>query len=117
MSPHLEKKLLEKFPELYRRYYWGVMQSPMGWGFECPDEWYDSICLLSRKITDYMKKHNCVIEADQVKEKFGTFCFYWSCDDMGEDFSGRIWNDIENMIKKCQRDLSPDIEKTNLEEF
>lgn len=117
MSPHLEKKLLEKFPDLYKKYYLGVGQSPMGWGFDCPDDWYESICLLSRKITNYMREHNCVIEADQVKEKFGSFCFYWSYEGALDKDHTDIYNDIEGMIRECQRDIAAQGGKSRLEEF
>ncbi len=76
MNKENTKKLLEAFPKLYRQYYLSPQESCMHWGFDCPDEWFPVIYELSEKITTYMNEKNILIEASQVKEKFGGLRFY-----------------------------------------
>jgi hypothetical protein len=66
----------------------------MCWGFDCGDGWYGIIDTLCQKIQDYVdeiQKRNfgkrgeslsdMQVEATQVKEKYGTLCFYVNCSD------------------------------------
>lgn len=101
MSPELDKKLCEKYPELFRDRHGDPTQTLMCWGFNCGDGWYsliDSICeylmadvnrLEDRihsefyKSEDKTKFREELIEARknipvvvQVKEKFGGLRFY-----------------------------------------
>ena len=101
MSPELDKKLCEKYPELFRDRNANPHKTAMCWGFECGDAWYaliDSICehlmagvnRLEDRIKaefyeeeDKSKFREELIEARknipvvfQVKEKFGGLRFY-----------------------------------------
>lgn len=70
-------KLYEKYPELYRGRTKPLQQSLMAWGFQCPDEWFTLIDVLSGLITNHCNKNNLDIpEVFQVKEKFGGLRFY-----------------------------------------
>lgn len=90
MSPDLEKKLLEKYPELYDyKSEDGKSSYISHYGFSHGDGWFNIIDCLSATIADVMKAHpgrrhltpkefNEIIQVRvaQVKEKFGTLRFY-----------------------------------------
>ena len=86
MHEDLDKKSCEKYPEIFRNRHEPVTKTPMGWGFECGDGWYDLIDTLCHNIQHYIdwenkypKAHAENIEqvvASQVKEKFGGLRFY-----------------------------------------
>jgi len=83
MIEDLDKKLCEKYPEIFRNRHAPVTQTPMGFGFECGDGWFDLIDTLCRNIQHhvdwYSTSHPDKIEppiAAQVKEKFGGLRFY-----------------------------------------
>jgi methylphosphotriester-DNA--protein-cysteine methyltransferase len=86
MSPDLEKKILEKYPDLY---YHDNDSSLMGYGFAHGDGWFNIIDCLSSTIThivknDKSRKHltpeefaeTRQVRVAQVKEKFGSLRFY-----------------------------------------
>jgi hypothetical protein len=78
MKKELELKLFEKYPTILRDYGGDKTQTCMHWGMECGDGWYDLLDSLLEKL-DYMSNHSGVqVIADQIKEKFGTLCFYYS---------------------------------------
>jgi hypothetical protein len=115
MSPELDKKLCEKYPEIFRDRHGDKMTTAMCWGFEHGDGWYnilDSMChLIQARIdsdSNYIKW--CLengttppekipqVVAVQAKEKFGTLRFYYDGGDniihgvvaMAEEISGHI---------------------------
>ena len=68
----------------------------MHWGFAHGDGWYKIIDGLSKELTDYAAEHKIVIEAAQVKEKFGTLSFYVT-------FTPKIhWGAIMAIIDKAE---------------
>lgn len=64
MSPELNKKLLDKYPEIF--------SGPMPFGFECGDGWFDLIDVLCQRLN----KLEPIPIAIQGKEKFGGLRFY-----------------------------------------
>lgn len=101
MSPKLDKKLCDNYPELFRDRNGDPSKTAMCWGFDCGDGWYsliESICeylmadvdrLKFRIESDYYddvtkeKMKQELVEAEnnipvvvQVKEKFGGLRFY-----------------------------------------
>ena len=66
MDDRLEKLLYEKYPKIF--------PTPLRWGFECRDGWYELIDELCRRITEYLEKHPTVssVVVIQVKQKFAT---------------------------------------------
>ena len=70
MKEELEKKLVEKYPNLYKDYGGDMTKTCMHWGFAHGDGWYNLIDELSTKL----EPHGIV--AAQVKEKFGGLRFY-----------------------------------------
>lgn len=105
MSPELERRLVEKYPELYAGRNETPDKSLMAFGFECEDEWFDLIDTLSahlmalaKELAEREPKFDGSFKATQVKEKYGTLSFYvGSCTDEGcaviqfaESMSARI---------------------------
>ena len=90
MSPELEKKLFEKYPDLYDYESGDGKSSDIShFGFSHGDGWYNIIDCLSVTIADLMKRHpgrkhltkeefeeTVQVRVSQVKEKFGTLRFY-----------------------------------------
>ena len=104
MREELDKKLCEKYPDIFRDRHAPITETPMGFGFECGDGWYDLIDALCKKIqhhvdweSKYPKPHEENIEqvvAIQVKEKFGGLRFY--CDG-GDDITRGMVSMAEEM--------------------
>ena len=76
MNKELQQKLYDRFPELYRQHSLDMRQTAMCWGFDVDDGWFDIIWTLSLALEDETKTSGTVIEAVQVKEKFGGLRFY-----------------------------------------
>lgn len=96
MDNNLEKKLVEKYPKLYRDYGGDPRETCMTWGFSCGDGWYSIIEELSEKIAE-LDKDNQVV-ADQVKEKFAGLRFYYHIE--GENNS--LFDKVEKLIAKAE---------------
>lgn len=87
MNPELDKVLCEKYPKIFKNRDGSVMETCMAWGFECDDGWFDVIDILCHEIQNHIdwkseniteeEKESLQVVADQVKEKFGTLCFYY----------------------------------------
>ena len=95
MSPELDKKLVETYPEIFRDRYSDIRSTAMCWGFECGDGWYDLVDSLCRKLTFLSKVSGLQIVADQVKEKFGTLRFYFHTEGETKEEG---WFDIVNDV-------------------
>jgi len=99
MKEELEKKLFEKYPEIFVQKDLPMSQTCMCWGIECGDGWYNIIDALCGRIMGYNRNLNWkiqrdiedgkakesdlipVIQATQVKEKFGGLRFYTNSTD------------------------------------
>lgn len=109
MSPELDKKLCEKYPEIFRDRNAPMTQTCMCWGFDVEDGWYPLIDNLCRLIMWHCRNYKWNTEtkkydeleppvATQVKEKMGTLRFYTSGGDdaiynyisFAESMSGKI---------------------------
>ena len=96
MRQELDEKLCRKFPNLYRDRNGRPQDTAMCWGFSCGDGWFEIIRDLSRKITEL--DPNCV--ALQVKEKFGSLCFYE--DDTTDEVHDAIEEAERKSAKTCE---------------
>lgn len=82
MKDELDKKLVKKYPKIFADRYKSMQETCMCWGFEHNDGWYNLINNLCEMIQHHLD-HNCKdseihqVVADQVKEKYGTLCFYY----------------------------------------
>ncbi len=77
MKQELQEKLFRHFPEIFVGRHKTLQESLMPFGIECGDGWEPLIRALCEYI-DFQVLKNGVppVEAVQVKEKFGTLCFY-----------------------------------------
>lgn len=102
VSPELEQKLVEKYPDLFRNKGASPKESLMCFGCECGDGWYAILDNLFGYIADVRENRlrlldlkpelatpeneGCVdfqcppVILDQVKEKYGTLRVYWHFD-------------------------------------
>lgn len=83
MNQKLETKIFEKFPDLYKDHKLTEQESPMAFGIECDDGWFDIIWILSQSIQNRLDWTNRLfpelqlsIRAVQVKEKWGGLRYY-----------------------------------------
>jgi hypothetical protein len=81
MNAENTRKLLEKFPHLYREYHLPMTETCMCWGFEHGDGWFQILWDLSEKIGKLLEtktlEQKSLFAVDQVKEKYGTLRFYY----------------------------------------
>lgn len=88
MEARLDGYLVEKYPKIFINRYESIKNSLMGFGFEHEDGWFWLLDQLCSSIQFYIDSHNeyqkdeskkiSQVVADQVKEKFGMLCFYYS---------------------------------------
>ena len=83
MNKELELKLVEKYPKILRDYKGDKMETCMAWGMECDDGWYGLLNKGMEKLQhfcDLCSKEGREVQvvANQIKEKYGTLCFYTS---------------------------------------
>lgn len=100
----MEEKLRSSFPKIWTRRTHLPQNEKTNfdfWGVEAPKGWYDLLYHLSTMIQwrlDQNPKLAKQFRIRQVKEKFGSLCFYYTCDDpyidglvqMAERLSGFI---------------------------
>ena len=78
VNSELDKKLVEKYPDIFRDRRGNPRETLMCWGFECGDGWYNIIDTLCNNIQMHVNIKRCApVVATQVKEKFGTLRFYY----------------------------------------
>jgi hypothetical protein len=80
MKIELQRQLVEKYPNLFADYGASPKVSPMAFGFECGDGWYDLLDTLCTQLLTLKPandgKNPLPLTALQVKEKYGTLRFY-----------------------------------------
>lgn len=114
MSPELENKLFEDFPLLFDNRHQSPRVSPMAFGIETGDGWYDLIRTVCWDIKNHEEnitrqtqwklkdnpEYKCEyhpVRFDQVKEKYGGLRLYYSG---GDDFVTGLTHFAESMSYK-----------------
>ena len=93
MKVELQNKLFEKYPKIFRQKDLPMQQTCMCWGITCGDGWYniiDTLCSEIQHHLEYNAERNqgpTLVEATQVKEKFGGLRFYYDGGDVYNLFS------------------------------
>lgn len=99
MRADLTRNLYDRYPGLYSQRSLPMSQTAMCWGFDVGDGWYPLLDALSQVLTAHAETvGKPVVEAAQVKEKFGTLRFYANGQDdfeagaihAADIFSGRL---------------------------
>lgn len=107
MKEELEKKLVEKFPVIFRNYCGDFTKTCMHWGVETGDGWFD---LLEKGVSalqhlcDLCRKDGRTVEivADQIKEKFGTLRFYYSIYGANDTETRIIHSIVDSMERESE---------------
>jgi hypothetical protein len=107
MSPELDKILVEKYPKLFRDRNGDMMKTAMCWGFEHGDGWFWILDNLCDSIQNYIDQNNKwskekvqQVIVTQVKEKFGSLCFYFNG---GDSYIDGMVSLAENLsYKTCE---------------
>lgn len=76
MKQELQESLFNKYPLIFARRHMPKTHSAMCYGIQCPDRWYDLIDALCAEIKKYSDEYCIMVEANQVKTKFGGLRFY-----------------------------------------
>ena len=81
-KPEWDTDILQTCKILYCQNSKAMSETCMCWGLECGEGWKRPLRKLSLKLEalnlEHYPKYNIRIQADQVKEKFGTLRFYYS---------------------------------------
>lgn len=96
MDQDLELSLVREFPEIFRDYGKGPMESCMAWGCEHSNGWHGIIRSMCSVISAHIKNSDTPIDFkfSQVKEKFGTLRVYTEGSD---DFIAGVIDMAEQM--------------------
>lgn len=78
MNAELENKLFEKYPKMFANAKLSPAQSPMSFGIETGDGWFNLISTACYEIASHMERKNLEFAWDQIKEKFGTLRLYYT---------------------------------------
>ena len=76
MKIELQEQLFEAYPRIFARRHMPAAYSAMCYGIQCPDNWFDVLDTLCARIKSYADGNGLIIEANQVKSKFGGLRFY-----------------------------------------
>jgi hypothetical protein len=94
MNKKLTKKLLDKYPKLFRQASLSPQDTSMCFGFQCGDGWYNLINWTCSQLQwDIDRNGYPQIEFNTIKEKFGTLRLYYHVVGDIKDFaaSDRGW--------------------------
>jgi hypothetical protein len=118
MSPELEKKLIDKYPEIFTRKDETGESKVVSYGIDVGDGWYDIIDAACVNIMSHMEHHRgkrhltpeefeetVQVKAAQVKEKFGGLRFY--VDNHNEYVSGILAMAESMSMRTCERCGNP----------
>lgn len=117
MTPELQNKLYEKYPNLFSNKDKSPRESPMCFGIECNDGWHDLLSSVCWRIFQHEKniaerirvrneagKENdqsdldyIPVKFDQIKEKFGGIRIYYSG---GDDYVDGVVSLADEMSYK-----------------
>jgi hypothetical protein len=76
MKQELQERLFKDYPKIFARRHMSKEHTLMCYGIQCPDSWYDIIDTLCARIKSYADQNGLIIEANQIKTKFGGLRFY-----------------------------------------
>lgn len=71
MTPLLERKLIDKYPKLFRQASLSIQESCMAWGIDTGDGWYQILEDLCEELSQISG-----VEFAQIKNKFGLLRIY-----------------------------------------
>jgi len=108
MKKELELQLVEKYPKILKEYGGSPQKTCMAYGFEHRDGWYDILDRLMAKLQYLSDCTGCQVVAAQIKEKFGTLCFYFDI----ENESGLVRSICYDVVGKAEDESARTCEET-----
>ena len=111
MKVELQNELFEKYPKIFRQKDLSMQHTCMCWGITCGDGWYNIIDVLCSQIQNHLEYNVAkndgaiTVEATQVKEKYGSLCFYYNGGD--EFIRGLCWMAEGLSSRTCEECGSP----------
>jgi len=105
MNRKLDKFLVKRFPTIFRDRNADMRTTCMCWGFDHGDGWARLIYNACLQVEFFEKHFGVKTVAVQMKEKYGTLCFYHSTEysDKLTDKENRIVSDIiDNIISYAE---------------
>ena len=84
MKQELQNRLFEKYPNIFKQKDLPATDTCMCWGITCGDGWYNILDTLCSQIKHQLEYNigndegSIIVEATQVKEKYGGLRFYYS---------------------------------------
>lgn len=107
MNKELEKKLVAKYPKILKDYGGDINSTCMHWGFECGDGWYKLLDNGMEKLQYFCDVCTSDYEvpqviAAQIKEKFGTLCFYVDYKDTNDIQKSILLDIISHMHRESK---------------
>jgi len=118
VTPELENRLIEKYPEIFTQINERGEKTVIGYGIAVDDGWYNIIDCLCTTIQSHLNHHRAKghltpaefeeqvqTKAAQVKEKFGGLRFY--ADNSDDYTSGAIQMAEMMSVRTCERCGSP----------
>lgn len=108
MTPELQKKLFDKYPDIFARRKLSMQETCMCWGIETGDGWFKLLDELCGKLKFLVDTFSVSIEATQVKEKFGTLHFYYQVshppvDSVRVDAEAVLYQIISDLVAEAER--------------
>lgn len=100
-----QQQIYDKYPKIFVQHSWSMTKTCMCWGLCIGNGWYHLIDELCQRIQNNVDARGIrQIEAIQVKEKYGSLCFYTNYHD---DEISRFIRDAEhkaaNTCSKCSK--------------
>lgn len=106
----IEEQVTIDCPILFQMRHRPCSETTMCWGFECNKGWHTAIASACRELEmlniQYYPKYRVRIQADQIKEKFGTLRFYWSVQTDPNTFCtwlGHVLESAYDWLNSCKR--------------
>jgi len=124
MKIELERKLVSDYPTLFKQYGGDPRETCLAFGFECGDGWYhliDTLCGAIQREVNWINglwpELNFSCSATQVKEKYGSLCFYYEFfykTDLSEDDKNKLTSSMDRIAGMSQ--ITETLSKTTCEQ-
>lgn len=95
------KYMLEKYPNMFGDYHKPMSETCMCWGFDIGNGWYHVLDSLCEKLKEIEKFTGIKARFVQIKEKFGTACFYnytEAVETQNDSINFKVWYSIIDVL-------------------
>ena len=95
---HFDKKICERFPNLFLQRTFDMTVSCMFWGFDIPQGWRWILWELCEQLEVFEKNLGVKIQFSQIKEKFGGARFYYDITEISEALDQKTVSEIISVL-------------------